>query len=440
MKTIIVIILFIGLFFGEIAISFSHRSEEQSNFKSSEYIPISQSLDNFYSSHYQTIAIDNYISEFLNKWDIKGASVSIAKDGRLVYSKGFGYANKEEEETVKPKHLFRIASVSKLITAVGIMKLYEEGKLNLNDTVFGINGWLNDSVYSHINDERIYNITIDHLLHHTSGFGRAAGDPMFSPLYIAHYLETDPPVNLEDVTRFMLMQKLSNVPGTRYRYSNFGYALLGEIIEKASGMQYENYIKFAILDPLGIYDMKIGHSFYEEKDSNEVKYYEPIFSSKCYSFDGSGDMVQKAYGGNDIKLLGPAGGWIASSAELLKLVVAIDGFSDKPDILKPETIELMTTPDEHGNSFIGWRGADTYGTWWRTGTLAGTSALVMRQYNNINWVVLLNTSTMKNSRIHNDISRTMFKALSNIDDWPPYDLFHYYQVRSGEENLLANIK
>ena len=95
-KSILKTFLFIIFFFGEIAFSFSYKSKTNSNFRSSEYIPISHSLDNYYSSHYQTIVIDNYMSEFLNKWDIKGASVAITKDERLVYTKGFGYANKEK--------------------------------------------------------------------------------------------------------------------------------------------------------------------------------------------------------------------------------------------------------------------------------------------------------------------------------------------------------
>jgi len=440
-KVLLVLIFFTVFYVGEITLSFSFKNADPGNFNSSEYIPISQSLDNFYSSNYQTIVIDNFLSEFLTKWDIKGASVAISKEGRLVYAKGFGYADIENGETVKPKHLFRIASVSKLITAVAIMKLQEEAKLSLNDTVFGINGILNDPEFSLILDSNVKQITVNQLLHHTAGWKKDKGDPIFSPLNVARKMKVEPPVGVDVTIQYMLQNyELDYYPGYYYSYSNFGYVILGKIIEKVSGMEYENYVKFAILHPLGIYDMKIGASFFEEKDSNEVKYYEPIYAGKCYAFDGSGRMVQRAYGGSNLEVLGAAGGWIASAAELMKLIVAIDGYPDKPDILSEESIQLMTTPNEFGNSLIGWRGTDGYGTWWRTGTLSGTSALVVRQVNNVNWVVMLNSSTKRKSRIHSEISRTMFKALGNMNKWPDYDLFHYQLFKDNGKNILAYLK
>lgn len=73
------------------------------------------------------------IKYFLRRWDIVGASVAVAKDGMLVYAKGFGYADSTTLEPVQPYNRFRIASISKLITAVAVMKLQEEGKLSVND-------------------------------------------------------------------------------------------------------------------------------------------------------------------------------------------------------------------------------------------------------------------------------------------------------------------
>ena len=123
-------------------------------------------------------------------------------------------------------------------------------------------------------------------------------------------------------------------------------------------------------------------------------------------------------------------GWVASAPELLKLVISVDGFESKADILSDETIEMMTPSKTHKGNAIGWRGTDGYGTWWRTGTLAGTSALIMRHKNEIDWVVLLNTSTINRSRIHNEISRTMFRALRNVKEWPDFDLFNYTALNS----------
>lgn len=98
----------------------------------------------------------------------------------------------------------------------------------------------------------------------------------------------------------------------------------------------------------------------------------------------------------------------------------------------------MTKARSHTNKLIGWRGADGHGTWWRTGTLAGTTSLIMRHSNETNWVLLLNTTTKKRSRIHNEISRTMFRALRTVDDWPGYDLFNHQIEVSAQPIYVVN--
>lgn len=114
----------------------------------------SLNLENEYSYLYDLKHVDSAMTGLLKDWRIAGASVAIVKEGRLVYAKGFGYADKESKDPVTPNHLFRIASVSKLVTAVAVMKLAEEGKLDLDDKVFGDEGLLNDSIYLDIADKK----------------------------------------------------------------------------------------------------------------------------------------------------------------------------------------------------------------------------------------------------------------------------------------------
>jgi hypothetical protein len=118
-------------------------------------------------------------------------------------------------------------------------------------------------------------------------------------------------------------------------------------------------------------------------------------------------------------------------------MVAIDGFDSRPDILSYRTTNYMTKTRRHTQKLIGWKGADGYGTWWRTGTLSGTTALIMRHANETNWVVLLNTTNSKRKRIHNELSRTMFKALRGIDVWPSYDLFNY-DLNASAQSTYTN--
>jgi CubicO group peptidase (beta-lactamase class C family) len=386
-------------------------------------------LHNEYSNFEGSEKIDKSVQSFRKKWGIKGISVAITKDGRLVYAKGFGYANEEAGEKVEPGYLFRIASVSKLITALTIMHLYEEDMIGLDDYVFGPKGILNDPQYLNYNDQRIEQITVRHLLTHTAGWSRRSGDPMFMPHVIARKMNVNLPVDCETIIRYAIGKKLDYKPGARYSYSNLGYVILGKVIEKVTGIGYEDYVKIAILNPLGIYDMHIGNSYPEEKAVNEVIYYESYKSSKVLAYDSHREFVPKAYGGSDIKVLGAAGGWIASPAEMLKLVVAIDGFDTKPDILQPQSIKIMTERGRSGRNMMGWKGSDGSGTWWRTGTLTGTSALIVRQNNGINWIVLTNTTTVRRSRIHSEVSRMMFRAVAGIDMWPAYDLFENQPIQ-----------
>ena len=198
-------------------------------------------------------------------------------------------------------------------------------------------------------------------------------------------------------------------------------------------MKYEDYVIINILRPAGIYDMHIGHNLYHEKFPNEVKYFEPAGSAYCLAVDGSDKMVQKCYGGNDFNLLGAAGGWIASAPELAKLLTYIDGFDFQQDVLKKETILMMTNHEIAGIGLFGWRGADKHGTWWRTGTLSGTTALVMRQKNGINWVILLNTSAYKRNRLHSRLSYTMFASVYRTTKWPEINLFEAQNISIKSE-------
>lgn len=422
MKGILITILFLFFFIGDIAFIFSEkRLSDESKFESFPE-PISYKISNEFSSNDYFHKADSVFSKFLIKHQIKGASLAIAKDGKLMMAKGYGYANIENSEVVEPKHLFRIASVSKLLTAVSILKLYEDGKLDIDTNVFGENGILNDSVFLNFDDKRISNITVRHLLNHSGGWSKKRPDPMFSYYTVAKELKKKLPVSIDDIIVYALTKKLDYTPGTRSSYSNLGYAILGKVIEKISGMEYEKYVKKEILFPLGIYDMHIARNYYHQRFTNEVTYYDRDNSRKIYPFDGSRELVTRPYGGNDMKTIAATGGWLASPSELIKLILAIDGFDSQPDILLPETIEMMVSADKLGP--YGWKGT-SYGFWWRTGTLSGTSALVARQNNDICWVALFNTSTSRPTKFHRYIHHVMNNIIASVTSWPDHDLFKY---------------
>ncbi len=379
------------------------------------------------------------ISHMLKKFNIKGASAAVVKDGRLVYARGFGYADADAEEPVRPQHLFRIASVSKLITATAIMKMAELNLLDIDDQVFGKNGILNDSIYLDYIDKRVEDITVRHLLNHSAGWSRRYGDPMNMHHTIARTMGIDVgDVNLPERLLYTLNQPLHFEPGSRTSYSNIGYAILGKIIEAATGMDYEAFTRQVILLPLGINEMRIGKSLLQDRFENEVRYYDLAEFQNNNLLDYNNNP--RAYGGNDIETLGAAGGWIASPVDILKLVVAIDSLSGPPDILSTESIRLMTDTRFSGGHPIGWAGSDGRGNWWRTGTLAGTSALVMRQNDGISWAVFFNSSTGKGIHFPAIVQNELTTALNNIAQWPDNDLFYHFDVSPLVYPDLADLR
>jgi len=420
-KLLIVSGVLLVFFFGEIALTFSDKGYPF--IIENEEVAFSLKLENEFSNMPETAYFDKIVNSFIKKWGINGASVAVTNDEELIYAKGFGFADKENKEEVIPGHLFRIASVSKLITAVAIMKLYEEGELSLDEKVFGPDGILNTDLFPDYKDPRYEKIKVRHLLNHTSGWSRRGGDPMFASLYIARKMDIEPPLNVDHIIDYALSRKLYYEPGTRYSYSNLGYAILGRVIEEKSGLPYEDFVMMNVLKPIGIHDMHLGRSYQHQKFPNEVKYYATGKTQHAYSIDGSGEHVPIYYGGNNIELLGAAGGWVSSAPELIKFLTAVDGFSAQPDILKEETIQMMTDPIIAGSGLYGWRGNDKRGTWWRTGYFYGSTALMVRQRDGMNWVILLNTSTYKQSRIQSYVSGMMFSAVNRVNEWPEQDLF-----------------
>ncbi len=387
-----------------------------------EYNPVNHNLENYLSDFEYSRYIDARANRFLQRWEMKGMSMAVVKEGKLVYVKGYGLADEENSIPVSPENLFRVASVSKLITAVAVMKLVEEGYLKLDSKVFGGEGILNK--YEGLSDSRMKQVTVKHLLNHTAGWTKRYGDPLFTPLLIAKKTGNTSPPDIESYLEYVTSRRLHFKPGSRSKYSNLGYLVLQRVIEEVSGQGYEDYVKYHILYPVGIYDMHLGKSLKENLRKNEVRYYEQDDAEKVYSSFGTGDLVPKSYGGNNIELLGAAGGWIASAAEIAKLVVAIDGFDTYPDILEQSSIDKMTN-DKEGMGALGWKTATPQGIWIRTGTLAGTSAMIKRLPDGTVWAVLINTSNYKGPKFPHEINKLMNGIMARVSYWPGHNLFEY---------------
>jgi CubicO group peptidase (beta-lactamase class C family) len=405
-------------------VSYNPGALKRNSFVTDKLVPENVRLSNASSSGKEFAQVEKTISSFMRKWSISGASVAISMDGKLVYARGFGYADTTDKIVTQPFHKFRIASISKLITAVAIMKLAEEGKLSLNDKVFGPYGILNDPYFSNPRDKRVNGITVAHLLSHEGGWSQRWGDQMFMPVLVAENMGVKPPAGTKTIVRFALNKNLHFTPGSGKAYSNLGYSILGLVIEKVSGTTYEDYCRKAVLEPIGIYDMTLAHNLVSEKAPFEVTYYTPADVPPKPSIYGTGEMLSPSYGGNNIEALGGSGAWIATAPDLIRLMVSVDGFTSKMDILTDQSIQFMT---DNGNGFapVGWKTTVYKGTWWRTGSFPGSAGVMKRQSDGIGWVVLFNSSAWNGPEIYTSINNMMYRVLSQVKHWPEYDLFDY---------------
>jgi CubicO group peptidase (beta-lactamase class C family) len=337
-------------------------------------------------------AISAVADEYMAMFNIPGLSVAIGKDGEIVYAEGFGVVSPTLETRVHPSHLFRIASITKPITSVGIFSLVEQGRLNLADRVFGEHGILSEYQLP-ANDQFIGEITVDHLLTHTvGGWDNTKNDPMFAHQDMDHWhliawtLENLP---------------LSQQPGTRYAYSNFGYCLLGRVIEKITGQSYADYVRQSVLEPSQIQGMRIAGNSLLDRADGEVIYHRQ-------ESDGS------PYGMN-VARMDSHGGWLASPRDLVRFINHVYGTAQDPAILKAETVLTMTTPPAvHHGYARGW--FVTEPNRWHGGSLPGTSAIMVHTPSGLCWAALAN-SRDRFSRSILGLDRAVWNMVRKVKAW-----------------------
>lgn len=383
-------------------------------------------------------AYDDTVAALMRRYGIPGGAVAVVRDGKLVYARGFGYADVERATPVQPDALFRIASVSKPITAVAVMTLVAEGRLALDDRVAPHLAHLAPAPGATV-DPRWEQVTIRHLLNHTGGWDRnrpdGGFDPMFRPAIAAAAVGAPAPATAETIIRYMKGVPLDFDPGTRHAYSNFGYAILGRVIERMSGMPYEAYVRERVLAPAGAARMRQGRTRMTEAHAGEVRYYLPgepglgMTAPRVTSvFPGEG-TVPVAYGGFYLESGDASGAWVSSSVDLLRFMTAVDGRADRPDILAPATVATMTgsgpTVCASGACYYaaGWLVRPTQGdaNWWHGGSLPGTTSILVRAHNGMSWVALFNARVSPD--FDREVDGALWSAMGRVTAWPGHDLF-----------------
>jgi D-alanyl-D-alanine carboxypeptidase len=317
-------------------------------------------------------AVDSKISTLMSTYNIPGASLAVSKNGKLVYVKGYGYADQATSASVTPQSRFRLASVSKTFTGVAIMKLVQDGRLSLDAKVFGTGGVLANDYGTPPYTTNLSNITVRHLLQNVSGsWGANTGGDV---------IDQNPAYSNTQLLNWIINTRPNpQTPGSVYDYSNVNFFIAGRIIEKISGKTYINYIKEDILAPIGVTMTDIAGKTEAERKTNEVKYY------------GQGNDAAYVY-----NIAFPRrdadGGLISTASDLLKFVLAFDGFNTRPDILNSGSVTALTT----GSSVFAGYGLgiglwSSENLWYNYGSLPGTRTGFMRHNNGMAVALLLNS-------------------------------------------------
>jgi N-acyl-D-amino-acid deacylase len=339
-----------------------------------------------------TEALDRAIVSVISRHGIPGAALAVTKDGKLLVARGYGWANLATETPVQPDTLFGVASLSKTFTAAAVLKLVQQNKLKLDDHPF--------KMLTHIKplrgakvDPRLYQITVRHLLNHSGGWdAQKSGDPVSWTTKLQFERGDRVPVSAEYLISATMGIKLDFDPGTDYRYSNFGYIVLGEVIEKASGQSYEKYVKDHVLAPAGaksgtLHPLNAGYFKHE---------------------------ARRYLAGNDTELppwrqkySDAAGGWAISAVDMARFLTALDSSRGKA-LLDEKTFRQMIElppkplgPRENGTHVgLGWDSVilpeNGFG-YYKDGSWYGMRAFMKRLPSGVNWVLVFNASMQPDS-------------------------------------------
>jgi N-acyl-D-amino-acid deacylase len=383
------------------------------------------------------------VADFIAEHKVPGAALAVIKDNRLVCAKGFGVADRKTKEPVQPGSLFRIASVSKPVTAVAVLKLVEQGKLDLDDRIYKLLDLGSLAPKKSKVDKRWRKITIGHLLSHTAGFDKDRSlDPMFESRKVAKSLGIKSPPKQKDIIRYMLGRKLDFNPGARYAYSNFGYCLLGRVVEEVTGKTYQSWVRKHVFKPIGITRARIGRTLRKHRYQGEVSYYDGEGKKATAVVGKVGQKVPRPDGAYYVEAMDSHGGWVASAIDLARFLAAFADLRKSP-LLGSKTVRTMLARPAWLTDKTSGFGADShYGLGWRVrvrenggtgniwhkGKLKGVASLIVRRHDGIAWALLLNRDRKPDGTpLTSLIGGALHDAARAVKEWPGYDLFDRFE-------------
>lgn len=392
----------------------------------------------------QLAAFDTAVQNFMTARHVPNGVLAVTKNGRLVLARG--YTNGPIGWPISRCNApFRIASLTKTLTAIGVMKLVENGVIGIDQPISTI---LDTSAWT---DPRINNVTVRHLLQHWGGWNNLAYDPMYHDFTISSALGVPLPTTPQTIFNYMATQPLNFNPGSQFYYSIFGYCVLGLVIEAATGQPYEQWMRTNIHLPMQARSIRTADVLLGQQFPGEPPYWDSYQRSSPSVMGSSAPAITPLqYGGWNIRSLISTAGQVSSAIDYARVISAFDTPASSP-LLTQTTIDLMWSrpPGVPANSnswyACGWliqplgmtglvRGSGT-------GQTNGTSTWFMRRPDGVNWVAMFNSNGALGVPSMSDMGDVIDGAANSISNWPAHDLFPNYALPEADTfvNVLLGI-
>jgi D-alanyl-D-alanine carboxypeptidase len=310
-----------------------------------------------------------------------GISIAIAKDGKIIHTAAEGVADPDTERKAVPSDRYRLASNSKVLTAIVVMQLVADGRLSLDEKITPM---VADGLGVTITEPGIADITVRELLSHTSGFNE------YQRTFFGHRVD-----NCPEAAKVGLTNGLMNPPGTAYMYSNMNFCILGLVIEDVTGRKYEDVVDDSLLHPLGIDDMRIAGTLDVRKgDAHHL----------------SGELR------NYMEVLYSAGAWVGTASDLVTILDSLDttrpGWHPLDEATVAEMLAAPTVPYPFPGRWygLGLRAWED-GSWGHTGTVENARSMVVHRPDGYTWAVMVNGDAPSNTDKLADLVEQAFAAV-----------------------------
>lgn len=332
---------------------------------------------------------DSAMVAFMTARHIGAGTLTISRYGEMLYSRAYGWRDSARTQPLSPNAMMRLASNSKPVTAAAIRRLVSDNLLTLDTKAFPFLGLTPAGAVA---DSRIDDVTVQQLLDHTGGWNRTiAGDIMFKSRDISRALGISTPPTKAQIAEWAMTQPLQHAPGTTAAYSNFGYLVLGLIVEKVSGQRYVEFVRQNIFTTTAASEVIEGRSRALDRDPREPFYSDPYTGCSVFNVDV---CVQVPW---------PNGGWYLEAFDSCGGLVASG----------PALASFLESYWINGSlRVLGSAGSFTF-----YGSLDGTFTMARQRGDAANIVALFNQRTDPSGLAYEDI-RGVVDAVSLQIRWP----------------------